>query len=108
MGHTRNKREVYRKLYDDPMMVYDSDRVNRSNIQDEVNDHREQAEQKELTMIQEISNLDDVTGSFYHRELVHLVARLGSMRAVSRELGIPKSSISDTVRKVREHLISKQ
>lgn len=62
-------------------------------------------EEKEIMLIDEINNkLDDEFGTHYYRNLVHLITEHGSMREVSRRTGIPIASISEAVKKVRNHL----
>lgn len=65
---------------------------------------RAETEQKEMKMLEEINNLDDRFGTHYYRTLVNLVSEAGSMREVSRRTGIPVASISEAVKKVRNHL----
>ena len=69
---------------------------------------REKSEQKEAELIHEINNcFDEEFGTYYYRMLVHMIAELGSMRAVSRQTGIPIASISEAIKKVRNHLKNK-
>lgn len=105
----RQKRNVYNSTYREQSVEYNTDKLDSEKYSlppaeyDSIGE-RQRKEDKEMVMITRISQLDDVMGTFYHRELVALIAKYGSMREVSRQLGIPTSSISDSIKKVRKHL----
>lgn len=61
-----------------------------------------------LPELGEISSLiDDFLGSPFYRKLYELIKVHGSMREVSRQTGIPIASISEAVKKARNHLKNK-
>lgn len=65
-------------------------------------------EEKEMALVSEVENLDEVFNSPFHRLLVKALANKESMSQLSRETGIPKATISRSVKVVREHLKSIQ
>lgn len=65
---------------------------------------RQEFEQRELKMIEELDKIDEHFNTFYHRAIVGLVVEHGSMSETARQTGIPKCTISRTIKKVREHL----
>lgn len=69
---------------------------------------RIESEERECRAINEINNnFDDAFNTPYYRTLVHLISEHGSMREVSRQTGIPIASISEAVKKARNHLKNK-
>lgn len=101
------KRNIYHRNYNDSNITYDSEKL--TGPCDELPDFTEriQKEEKEIRLINEINfNLDDGGRFPYYRELVKLVDQYGGIRAASRATGIPKSSIAEAVKKVRNHLAS--
>lgn len=64
-------------------------------------------EEKEEKMIGEIENLDDVFNSPFYKGVLKALEKHESMRAVSRETGIPRQTISRAIKKIREHLKDK-
>lgn len=98
----RQKRNVYHTTYLGGLTEYDP---NKEPAEEE--DHTRERlieENKEQMILTQLNNMDEAMGTFYHRELVSLVARLGSMGKASRQLGIPKSSIKYSIKKVRDYL----
>ena len=67
-------------------------------------EHRAMIEQIEQDRLSAIDNLDISMGSWYYKALANAIKEHGSMREVSRKTGIPISSISNAVKKIREHL----
>lgn len=57
--------------------------------------------------IANFNSLDTEFGTFYHREIIKLIAKYGSQNEVSRRTGINKTNIVRTVAMVRQHLKSK-
>ena len=101
------KRNVYHRTYNDSTVTYDTDKVTMVNRQVEPEDfsEREKRELKELALLNEIeNNLDDKEKFPYYRELIEAINTHGGIRAASRITGIPKSSIHDTVKKIRQRL----
>lgn len=99
------KRNVYHKKYNDQNITYDSDKLVHISKEDVCITERMQKEQHEAMLINEINNgLDETFGNPYYRLLVYMVKDHGSMREVSRQTGIPVSSISESIKKVRNHL----
>lgn len=123
---------VFNRLYNNTKITYDTDkfeingyvndfdesRLNRTlrsktkdifEIDEEL-ESRLNEEQKELELIAEINRLHEVfptdTEYPYYQALIEAVVEHGGMRGASRATGIPKSSISDSIKKVRDHLNS--
>lgn len=70
--------------------------------------NRQHREDLEMRMVDEIDNgLDGEFNTPYYRHLVHLVDKWGSQREVARQTGIPVSTISEAIKKVRNHLTNK-
>lgn len=105
------KRNVYHKTYNDFAVTYDSESMDRMISEDDNFTERIQDEEKELQLLSEIDSMDEKlrTPQFretpYYRHLVYLISQHKSQRAVSRLTGIPVSSISESVKRVRKHLI---
>jgi hypothetical protein len=57
---------------------------------------------KKLT--DEFSKIDDHFGTFCHRVMIELVLKMGSVKKVSEETGIPKRTIYRTIETTRKHL----
>lgn len=101
------KRNVYHKKYSDSTVIYDNDIVYQVQDESDPIEERKSKEERELVLVDHINNrLDDQFKTPYYRMLVHLVNQHGSQRAVSRLTGIPVSSISEAVKRVRNHLNS--
>lgn len=103
----RQKKNVYHTKYLDPKTTYNTDIVLYQSTHPAEHDtmaERIDREQKEQDLLIEINNLDQIMGTFYHRELLKIVVKEGGQQAAARKLGIRQSSISDSVRKVRNYL----
>ena len=98
---------VFNRVYNDFRIVPTDDFKDES---EETDEKREQREQKELDLIAEFYKLHEVfptDSEFpYYQAIIEAVVEHGGMRAASRATGIPKSSISDSIKKVRDHLNS--
>lgn len=94
------KKNVYHKKYKQHVEELDHD---PAELPEEEGDRIHQ-EALELRMVEEVSRLDEKFGTFFYRELVEAVNRHGSMREASAKTGIPLSTISRAIKKVREHL----
>ena len=77
---------------------------NNLTMPDETDEGREAREAEELRLIERIDRIEQETGRAYYRMLIEAVMRLGSYREVSRQTGIPVSSISDSMKLIRNHL----
>ena len=102
----KNKNKSYHKTYLEKGITYDSDKVDKYNKQEEEEnfEERQKYEDWEQDMIREIERMDESLNTPYYKLLVYLIKEQGSMRAVSRLTGIPVSSISEAVKRVRNHL----
>lgn len=102
----KNKNKSYHKTYLEKGVVYDSEKVDKYNKHEEEEDLEErwQHELRELQLLCEIDRLDETMKTPFYKLLVYLIDKEGSMRAVSRLTGIPVSSISEAVKRVRNHL----
>lgn len=59
-------------------------------------------EEDEIKIIDRIKNLEQTTGTCYYRLLVAAIEKHGSYREVSRQTGIPLTSIHNAVKKIRK------
>lgn len=102
----KNKHKSYHKQYLDPSVTYDTDKVDQLNKCEEIEcfEERMAFEERELKTLFEIDVMDERFNTPYYKLLVYLLKDKGSMRAVSRLTGIPVSSISEAVKKIRNHL----
>lgn len=101
------KRNIYHRTYNDYTVLYDTDKLSAVKVIHEEEDfeHRLKQEDKERAMIYEIeNNLDTKFNTFYYRQLIEAVDRYGGIRATARALGIPKSSVHNSIKKVKDHL----
>jgi len=64
-------------------------------------------EKEEEMILQEINNLEESFGTFFYKGLVDLVNEQNGMRKAARVTGIPVSTISRGIKKVREHINKK-
>ena len=91
----RQKRNVFHKTYLDKTVEYNSDllKYETSSPADvDTMAERHENEDKEEEIINRIESIDKELGNLsypYHRAMVELLSKLGSMRAVSYETGIP-------------------
>lgn len=97
-------RNIYHQTYINPAVTYDNDKLKDKHEESECLEERLKKEEKELEVLNEFNNLDSTFNTFYYRRLIQEVAKTGGVRAASRATGIPRSSISDSIKKVREHL----
>ena len=97
-------RNIYHKTYINPAITYDNDKLKDKYEESENFEERLKKEEKELKILKAFDNLDSVFNTFYYRRLIQEVAKTGGVRKASRATGIPRSSISDSIKKVREHL----
>jgi len=97
---SRQSRNIYFKKYLDNKTIY-------GDISDRPDEMICDSIEKEEKILKEIGNMDEDLGTFYYRELVKLVAQEGSISKAGRKVGIPKSSISKAIKRVREHLNKK-
>ena len=97
-------RNIYHKTYINPAITYDNDKLKDKYEESENFEERLKKEEKELKILKAFDNLDSVFNTFYYRRLIQEVAKQGGVRKASRATGIPRSSISDSIKKVREHL----
>lgn len=61
-------------------------------------------EEDEIKLIDRVKNLEELTGTCYYRLLVAALEKHGSYREVSRQTGIPITSISNAMKKIRQIL----
>jgi len=97
-------RNIYHKTYINPAITYDNDKLKDKYEIEENFEERLRKENREVALINEFNNLDSTFNTFYYRRLIQEVAKTGGVRKASRATGIPRSSISDSIKKVREHL----
>lgn len=106
----RQKRNVFHKTYLDKTVEYNSDllKYETSSPADvDTMAERHEQEDKEEEIINRIESIDKELGNLsypYHRAMVELLSKLGSMRAVSYETGIPFSTVQRTFKKIRQQL----
>jgi hypothetical protein len=106
MNLANQERNTYHKKYRSTKVVYDTDKVMSLPHPAESSEMemRQAREDKEMVLVHEVSNLESKFKTHYYTRLCELIAEHGSMRAVSRLTGIPTMSISDAIKKVRNHL----
>lgn len=105
------KRNVYHRIYRDQKVTYDTDKINATVQAAEALDIHERAlcEDREAKSVKEILNgLNINRETFYYRKLVEAVDEHGGVRAAAAATGIPRTTISRAMAKVREYLISKE
>ena len=108
----RQKRNVFHKTYLDKTVEYNSDKFKyetSSPADVDTMAERCERENREESIINRIESIDAELGntSFpYHHAMVELLSKLGSVRAVSDETGIPLTTAQRTFKKIRQHLKS--
>lgn len=105
----RQERNVFHTKYLDKRIEYDTEKTN--SFQPEVEyftiDKRQELEELEERFLQELDGIDGKMGGIdypYYQSLVELIVKYGSMAEVSRQTGIPKCTISRSVKRVRNYL----
>lgn len=102
----RNKNKSYQKKYNVDNKVLYVTEFEKADDDDDLS-IREQKEIREQQLVEHIrTGLDDPDKFPYYREIVGAVDKYGGIRAASRATGIPKSSLADTIKKVRDKLNS--
>lgn len=106
---SRQSNNKYKRTYQDKKMVYGDMAEVIHPAEHNTLQERIEAERRELMLVDHVEHhLDDQLGTKfpYYRTLVKLIAEKGSIREVSRMTGIPAMSISDSMKKVRKHLLT--
>lgn len=106
---SRNKHDVYLKNYTNQNIDLLPDMPNEIPSHEDCDmEKREAEEQREIDLLFEINHrLDDPDRFPYYRSIIEQVAKHGGIRAASRELGIPKTTIFNSIKKVRDKLNGK-
>lgn len=102
------QRGMYQKKYVDPKTVYDTEKImySRSPAEVDTMEERVEREDREDQIIKELEEVDGVLGNTnypFYKNLIRLLAEYGSMSEVSRETGIPKTTIHRSIQRVRDH-----
>ncbi len=104
MNLARQTRNVFHKKYLSGIVTYDSDQIQNVSAQDECLESRLIDEKKEQDMISELDKVDDPDKFPYYKMLLEQVSKHKSMRETARATGIHVSTISRSIKKIREHL----
>lgn len=105
------KRNIYHRTYNDPVVIYDSEKVN--NLDDHIDlvslEERLKWEDREAVLVSEVTNgLNINKETFYYRKIVEAVDEHGGVRAAAEATGIPRTTISRAMAKVREYLTGRR
>jgi hypothetical protein len=101
------KRNIYHRVYNDFNVTYDTEIVETLKLSCEgiTIVQRKRDEEREERLIEHINNNLDEKDKFpYYKRIVDAVEEHGGIRAASRATGIPKSSIAEAIKKVRQKL----
>ncbi len=104
---SRQERNIYHTKYLDKKTEYNTDRVLQSCEEELGIEERQEKETAEDAALYEFRLMDDKLrpGGFpYYRSLVELVVKYGSLREAEQATGIPRSTLHDTIVKVRNYL----
>jgi len=103
------KRNIYHRTYNDTTVTYDTDKVSETLKEPEPVDFEERIkeEEREILMVKEITDgLNINYETFYYRKIVEAVDKHGGVRAAAAATGIPRTTISRAMGKVKEYLNS--
>lgn len=106
----RQKKNEFHKKYLDRSVEYNTDKLNyqvSSPADVDTMGERIEREKREESILMQIPGIDKALGhdSFpYHEVILSMITKLGSMRKVSIETGIPATTLRRTVLRIREHL----
>lgn len=104
------ERNVFQKKYLNNKIDYDTEKVLYHSLPPSDYNHMEERKRREDVediILEGAEGIDERMGndSFpYYENLIQALKKHGSMREVSRELGIPIASISMAIKRVRTHL----
>lgn len=104
---SRQAKNIYHTKYNDKRVDYDTEKVLYSRCPSEVDTMGERIdrENREERFLEELNGIDVRMGGNYpfHENLISLIVEYG-LRETSRQTGIPKSTLHDSVKKIRGHL----
>lgn len=105
---SRQSKNTFQTTYFDKKIDYDTEKVlySRSPADFDTIGERQERENKEDQLLRELEGIDHKIGNKnfpFYETLLRIVAEHGGIREASRRTGLPKSSIYDSVKKVRNH-----
>lgn len=106
---SRQERNIFHTKYMDKRIDYDTEKVlysTRNPAEVDTMEERQQRENQEDNFLTELSCIDEKLGNKnypYYQSIVELIAKYGSMREVSRQTGIPKTTVARAAQRVRNH-----
>lgn len=105
---SRQSKNTFQTTYFDKKIDYDTEKVlySRSPADFDTIGERQERENKEDQLLSELEGIDHKIGNKnfpFYETLLRIVAEHGGIREASRRTGLPKSSIYDSVKKVRNH-----
>lgn len=106
----RQQKNVFHKTYLDKTIEYNTEKINYQVSSPAETDTISERIEKELSEEKIIVRLDTIdlelgNSSYpFHRELIKLINKYGTIREVEKITGIPRTTIHRTVKKVRDQL----